>query len=339
MKNLRVTPMANNSQSNYASTVTAVPRRKCEKCGVLLSLDTFLPSKSVFAKDGRLPICNNCVRRELEKADFDWAVVDKFCMYVDIPFIPDSFEEMRKQSGKDAFIVYSKLLLSEAYRSLDWHSYFVQFKELEEKGGIEEELPLLKEEKLYQLRQKWGGNYDDEALGYLESLYDGIRASQNLSGVLQIDQAKKLCKLSYKIDQCILNDEDFTKVLGAYDKIMKTAEFTPKNAKNVDDFDSMGEVVAWLEKRGWVNRFYDNVTRDIADETMKNIQASNQRLYINESGIGDDINARIKSLEKAQELENFYGTDQRYDLEEYSDEAWKPDADEEKDEVFDPTAS
>ena len=56
---------------------------------------------------------------------------------------------------------------------------------------------------------------------------------------------------------------------------VKTAEFTPRNVKNINDFDSVGELVKWLEKRNWRNNFYDDVTRDIVDETIKNIQAFN----------------------------------------------------------------
>ena len=61
----------------------------------------------------------------------------------------------------------------------------------------------------------------------------------------------------------------------AYDKLVKTAEFTPKNAKNINDFDSIGELIAWMEKRGWKNPYYDDVPKDIVDETMQNIQAFN----------------------------------------------------------------
>jgi hypothetical protein len=60
-------------------------------------------------------------------------------------------------------------------------------------------------------------------------------------------------------------------MLASYDKLVKVAEFTPKNVKNASDFDSVGELAKWLEKGGWKNKFYDGVTRDVVDETMKNI--------------------------------------------------------------------
>jgi hypothetical protein len=112
--------------------------------------------------------------------------------------------------------------------------------------------------------------------------------------------------------------------MSSYDKIIKSAEFTPKNTKNATDFDSFAEVAYWLEKRGRQNKFYDNVTRDVLDETLKNIEAYNQRLYVNEGGIGEEITARLAALQSASvlEQENFYGVQTDFDPDEYSNDAY-----------------
>ena len=47
-------------------------------------------------------------------------------------------------------------------------------------------------------------------------------------------------------------------------------EHSLNGVKNINDFDTFGEAAKWMEKNGWKNRFYDNVSRDIVDETMKN---------------------------------------------------------------------
>lgn len=67
------------------------------------------------------------------------------------------------------------------------------------------------------------------------------------------------------------------------------------------------ELVSYLEKTGWVNRFYDGVTRDVVDITMRNIQDFCQRLYTQEPGIGEDIDKRIESLKNAQAIEDSMG--------------------------------
>jgi hypothetical protein len=193
-------------------------------------------------------------------------------------------------------------------------------------GGIEEELPEIAEQRERALKEKWGANYDMEALHYLEGLFNGLMTTQNVNGALQIDQAKKICKMSYEVDRRIEEGSDFDKLLASYDKLVKAAEFTPKNVKNINDFDTFGEAIKWLEKKGWRNTFYDNVTRDIVDESMKNFQNFNQRLYTNESSMPEEIARRIESLKATAALESensYYGTDQSYDLDAFEREGYE----------------
>ena len=291
--------------------------KTCSRCNGSFGPDAFSETKSFFYKDGYLPICNSCIEEYLVENNFDWEAVDKVCQYADIPFVPSEFERLHEMNGDKVFPVYAKVFLSSDYNGLDWGVYFRRFKELKEAGLIDDELPVIKEKKLSQLKEKWGANYDEEELHYLEGLYDGMLQTQNVNGALQDDQAKKLCKISLEIDSRIREGSDFDKILSSYDKLVKVAEFTPKNVKNATDFDSVGEVFRWLEKRGWVNKFYDGVTQDVVDETMKNIMNFNQRLYVNESGITEEIEKRLSALKNAQELENYYNTDKEYDLDEY----------------------
>ena len=128
--------------------------------------------------------------------------------------------------------------------------------------------------------------------------------------------------MSYEIDRKIAEGSDFDKLLGSYDKLVKTAEFTPKNTKNINDFDSAGEMMKYMEKLGWRNSFYDNVPRDVVDESMKNIQSFNQRLYIEENGIAEEIARRLEALKTTAEMENYYGTDTKHDLDTYSDQGY-----------------
>lgn len=291
--------------------------KTCSRCNGSFGPDAFSETKSFFYKDGYLPICNSCIEEYLVENNFDWEAVDKVCQYADIPFVPSEFERLHEMNGDKVFPVYAKVFLLSDYNGLDWGVYFRRFKELKEAGLIDDELPVIKEKKLSQLKEKWGANYDEEELHYLEGLYDGMLQTQNVNGALQDDQAKKLCKISLEIDSRIREGSDFDKILSSYDKLVKVAEFTPKNVKNATDFDSVGEVFRWLEKRGWVNKFYDGVTQDVVDETMKNIMSFNQRLYVNESGITEEIERRLSALKNAQELENYYNTDKEYDLDEY----------------------
>lgn len=305
--------------------------KKCAKCQVELGEEDFARTHSQFYPDGFLPICNHCITDILRADDFKWETIDKVCQWADIPFIVKEWERLRDLNTDDTiWATYAKVFASQEYENLGWDSYDKQYRDLRAVGLIEEEIPLVREKHFKELRERWGANYDDDALNYLENLYQGLLTSQNVVGALQIDQAQKLCKVSYEIDSRIrAGDKDVDKFMATYDKIIKTAEFTPKNIKNAKDFDSFGEMCLWLEKRGNQNKFYDNVTRDVVDETMKNIQAWNQRLYVNESGLGEEISARLQALKNVQEAENFYETEQKdFDADFYEAEAFKDDMDE-----------
>lgn len=309
--------------------------KQCNRCGGSFTPESFAPTKSIFYSDGALPVCNSCIADYLVAADFDWEKVDKVCQWADIPFVPKEWERLREMNGDNVFSAYAEVFAQSEYENLGWSDYFKAFMDLKASGDIDDELPGLADQKRASLQERWGANYDDEALRYLENLYNGLMTTQNVNGALQVDQAIKICKMSYEIDNRIREGSDFDKLLASYDKLVKAAEFTPKNVKNINDFDSVGELIKWLEKRGWKNSFYDGVTRDIVDETIKNFQNFNQRLYTNESGIGEQITERINALKQAKQIEeeSYYGTNKSYDLDSFDDEGYSALV---KDEEFDP---
>lgn len=296
--------------------------KKCNCCGNTFGPESFTVTKSMFYPDGALPFCNSCIENYLVENDFNWDCVDKLCQMIDIPFVPAEFEKLHDMNGDRVFPKYAEVFLDSQYDSLGWGDYFEEFKRLKKANALEDELPEINEEKRKKQKARWGKNYDDDALDYLDQLYNGLMNTQNVNGALQVDQALKLCKISYEIDLRISEGVDFDKLLSSYDKLVKVAEFTPKNAKNINDFDTAGEIIKWMEKKGFKNSFYDEQSRDIVDETIQNIQNFNQRLYINESGIGDEINHRIDQLKSAKELENYYDTNKTYDLDNYDNDGF-----------------
>lgn len=301
--------------------------KPCCKCGGMFGEEGFAPTKSPFFADGVIPMCNDCVDKDLAAHDWDWEYIDKMCQMADIPFVPKEWERLREMTEQEVFFRYATIFLASEYEGIGWSDYYKAFKELKAAGALEDELPEIADKKRKQLKEKWGSNYDDEALRYLEGLFNGLMTTQNVNGALQVDQAKKICKMSYEVDRRIDEGTDFDKLLSSYDKLVKAAEFTPKNVKNINDFDTFGEAIKWLEKNGWRNTFYDNVTRDIVDESMKNFQNFNQRLYTNESSMPEEIARRIEALKTTakMEQENYYGTDKEYDLDAFEREGYEVD--------------
>ncbi len=314
----------------------ALERKKCARCGKTYETNQFAPINSLLFPDKLLPWCNNCADQWLAEANYSWPQVNKLCQLADIPFVPKEFERIKELAATDIFYRYAIIFRQKEYEGVDWSTYDERFRELAANGSIDTELPLLDEAARNVLRERWGPNYDDEALRYLEDLYNGLLTTQNINGKLQRDQALKVCKMSYEIDCRIRAGEDFDKLLASYDKMVKAGEFTPKNVKNINDFDSVGELVTWMEKKGWRNKFFDGVSRDIVDETIANIQAFNRRLYTNEPGIGEEITSRIQALQNVHEMEqqeNYYLEENQKGLDSYENDSYNGLF---KDEEFDP---
>lgn len=277
--------------------------KECEMCHKDFSAQNYIAVKNPLFPSGYLPICKFCIEELVRSRQDNWNIVNKLCQWADVPFEIDKWEEIYETNGKSSFDLYCKIYRQMEYQTINWTTYNKKYLELEKRNKLEDEMPGLREERIKQLQIKWGPNYCEEQIIYLENLYVGIMNSQNVNGALQEDQALKLCKISLVMDERIRAGEDFDKLMSSYDRLTKTADFTPKNVKNANDFDSVGEVFSFLEKRGWLNQFYDGAVKDEVDNTMKNVQSYVRKLYINETGISEDVDRKIEQLKVAQELE------------------------------------
>lgn len=276
----------------------------CTKCKDEKTTAHFIAVNSLL-HSGSLPICRECLAKMISSAPEKerWNVIDKICQWADVPFLPGEWEKLYQANGKDTLGVYIAIFRTEQYKTLDWMTYNNVYLQLLEEGRVEDAIPELREKQLQDWRRKWGMGYDEEQLEYLENLHLGLINSQNVVGALNEDQALKLCKISLIIEEKIRGGVDFTKDLKAYDELAKLSNLTPKNVKDANEFDSFGEVYAYLEKTGWQNKYYDGAVRDEVDNTEKNIKNWIRYLYINETGIAEEIEQRINNLKVAAELE------------------------------------
>ncbi len=276
----------------------------CQQCKKELSNAQFIGTNSPL-HTGAVPICRKCLNRMIQETPENkrWNIINKILQWMDVPFMPAQWEKFSLSNGKDALGVYCSIFRSKEYETLDWTQYNQAYLQLQEESRLEDAIPELKEKNLLELKRRWGYDYDDFALEYLENLYEGILRTQNIAGNLQEDQLLKLCKISLKIENKIRADEDIDKDVKTYDSLVKLIGLTPKDIKNGKDFDSMGEIFEYLEQTNWINRYDFSVARDEVDNAIKNIQNWNKRLYTNETGISEEIEQRIANLKTALEID------------------------------------
>lgn len=278
--------------------------KKCQRCGEEKNTAAYIAVKSIMF-GGSLPICRQCLMDQLNQADKKgelWNVADKMCQWADIPFVPEKFDEIYRSKGKDAIGTYMAIFRTKPYNTLDWKMYNDAYLQVQEENRVEDALPNVRAAKEKKLKQKWGKNYDQEELEYLENLHIGLLNSQNVVGALNEDQALKLCKISLIIENKIRAGEEFDKDLRAYDSLSKLANLTPKVVKDANELNSSGELFAYLEKRGVKIDYYDEEVRDEADFALKDIKMWNQALYVGETGVAEEIEQRIENLKVAAQL-------------------------------------
>lgn len=303
--------------------------KKCQKCGQEKTLAHFIACENSIVHNGTLPVCRECITEIIRAADPDqkWNVVNKLCQWADIPFVPEEWQKIYKGNGAEGFGIYAALFKKEEYKTLDWQMYNEVYNQLDEEERVADALPAQREKEFQELVKKWGDTYDVKELEYLENLHQGLLLSQNVVGALNEDQALKLCKISLVIEDKIRSGIDFTKDLKAYDELAKLANLTPKNVKEANEFDSFGEVFAYMEKTGTVLPYYDDVVRDEVDYTIKNMKNWLRYLYVNETGVGDEIDQRIENLKTAAVLE-----DEEFDEKDFRQYVKSVDEDDEEDE-------
>lgn len=279
-------------------------KKVCQRCGELQGSAAYIATNSIVHGE-RLPICRECLAKQLDEAKASgnlWNVADKICQWADVPFVPEKFEEIYQNRGRDAMGIYCSIFRGKPYDSLDWSMYNEVYLKVQEENRVEDALPQIKEQKRRKLQQKWGKNYLDDELEYLENLHQGLLNSQNVVGALNEDQALKLCKISLIIENKIRAGEEFDKDLKAYDSLSKLANLTPKVVKDANELNSAGELFSYLEKKGIKIDYYDEEIRDEADFTLKDIKLWNQYLYVNETGVAEQIEQRIQNLKMAAQL-------------------------------------
>ncbi len=312
----------------------------CSKCGKTIPNNLAFRTSSLFIPSGYIPFCTDCLCELIDMRNI--AEVDKLFQYADWPFNPSKWLLLCKGSlaPQTIFETYYRMnirqLYSEGYaEKVDWKTANDEWLALEKSGKLAEKLsPEQQKEKENNLRAFWevdleNNKYTIDQLEHLQHLYTDLERTQNIATGAQADQAKKLCRLSLDMDIAQRDHELelYVKLMGAYEKLVKVAEFTPKSSQSNAAFESVGELVAFLEKTGFINKFYDGEQRDIVDKTIKNQQIFLRRLVSGESNLSERIEQRLQRMEVLDRMEDGTTSEEEwsYDLN-HDEQDWIDDS-------------
>lgn len=290
--------------------------RQCPNCGELRSSSDYLPTSSPFFIDGYLTICTECLIDMFDSAD-DWNALDRICQWADWPFLPEEWTKLSVNDGPRALKNYGLIFRGQTYGDrLNWRDQNEKWRLLQEDNKLDKAHNELQLANMAELAKKWQGTYLPDELEYLEDTLEGLQRTYGAAPGLQADQALKLCKISLLIDQRIREGQKFDDLIKGYNSLIEMGGFTAKNAANANDFESVGELFAYVEKKGFMNKFYDNVSRDIVDETMMNMQAYTRRIVMGEANIQDQVNDKLRAYKLSRIIED------KMDVDQYEDDGY-----------------
>ena len=165
----------------------------------------------------------------------------------------------------------------------------------------------LTDQDMQYLLVKWGITYTPTEWVKLENTYQKYAAEYELN-VDREESLIQICKVHLKMDKA-LDVEDYQgyqKLATVYEQLRKSAKFTEAQNKEEQtrDIDSLGELVAFVEREGGAIPEYDDpieYPQDKVDFTIKDMKNYVNRLVKEELGLGDLIESYIENLKKKKD--------------------------------------
>lgn len=165
----------------------------------------------------------------------------------------------------------------------------------------------LTEEDIRYLALKWGTNYKPTEWVTMEESYQQYAAENDLNADRE-STLRKICKTSLKMDQALdTGDINAYKNLSVvFDQLRKSGKFTEaQNQEEVTrDLDSIGELVAFVEREGGVIPcYYDPIDypQDKIDFIIKDMQHYVTKLVKEDLGLGNLIESFIEKADKKKD--------------------------------------
>ena len=285
---------------------TDTKTRKCLKCKVEKPIYEFQSTPSPFFPAHKSLICTSCLEKMVKPDNLN--DVDRLCRYLDLPFDLDKWTSLYAIHKEHTLTAYFNMLLDEHYQALSWSDENERWRIVREEGVIDDEVNVLSAAKTKHLKKIWSAAYTNEELLWLEDFYNKIVATQNTSTPILQEKARDFCEIQLNIKKGLRQGLDVKKLMDAADNIVKTYHFEASNAKNVANFESIGELMVYFGKKGWHPK-WKTEPKDSYDFLMTNMQNYLKRLVINEGNFAEQVEDKRERYNMTERLENIENED------------------------------
>lgn len=301
--------------------------RLCPECGKKQNLDLFLPTSnsSLYSNDGLSYICIECIASKIDRKKLE--TIDKMCQFLDLPFDANKWIEMENKYEKlgPLLIDYCQEMINGKYTDNDWYKYNQMWEKCREYNSVTDELTELHSDLLLYLRKKWGhidGFTLDEYMR-MEEYERHTLSHYPFKDEARRDMVRKLAKLSAIADHCISSgdNKEATNVLQSYNTLMKELGIRTETASNENTIETLSELVAYLEKTGYLLNYKITENRDVVDKTIENLQQYVKRLFTDSSEtVNEMYNSKLLNESSGTEftdedIENLYSASEEEGIE------------------------
>ena len=283
--------------------------RTCPECGKRQTLDMYLPvsNSSLYNINGTSYICIECIASKIDKHDLD--SIDKMCQFLDLPYDANKWIEMSDKYEKlgPLLIDYCQEMTNGKYVDNDWFRYNKMWEKCREYNSVLDELTAMHSDLLMYLRKKWG-HIDDFSLEEYMRMEEYERHTLShypFKDEARRDMVRKLAKLSAISDHCIANgdNKEATAILQSYNTLMKELGISTQTANSENTIESLSELVAYLEKTGFLLNYKITENRDIVDKTIENMQQYVRRLFTDSSEtVNEMYNSKMINQESGTDI-------------------------------------
>ena len=285
--------------------MTDAPKtRKCLKCKVEKPLENFQPTPSSFFPGKRSYFCTQCLETMIKQDNL--GEVDRLCRWLDVPFDLNKWTQLYDVHKDHTLSAYFNTLMDDHYEALTWQDENERWRMARQENVIDDEIDEINAAKIKRLKKEWAPGYTKDELFFLDSYYNDILGTQNVSTPILKQRAKDLCELTLRVKKGMREGVDVKKDMDAISQIVKDCNFTANNAKSAADFESVGELMVYYGRKGWHPNWHAE-PQDSIDFMMENIQNYLTRLVRNEGNFAEQVEdkrARYNMTERLEAIEN-----------------------------------
>ena len=184
--------------------------RRCIKCKREQPNEFFQDTPSKFFPGGKCYICTPCLETMIPQDNL--GEVDRLMRWLDLPFDLNKWTQLYAQHKDHTLTAYFNLLYDDHYSMLQWQDENERWHQALSAGTIDDEIKVLGDARMKQLRKVWSGAYKPEQLIWLDNFYNQIVATQNVSTPILQEAARDFCEIELHIKEGMRAGVDVSKL-------------------------------------------------------------------------------------------------------------------------------